>query len=201
VNEQHRSPSGRKLTLHARAERQQQTRRRITEAAVQLHQELGPLRTTVTAIAELARVERLTVYRHFPDEHALHAACQRHFFTLNPPPDPRVWTEIAEFAPRVRAALTDLYAYWDRVQDMAATVLRDHQIDPERAGGGIVAFTNRSRDAILSNHRGRGTSARTRQALVSHAVHYYTWRSLVHDGGLTNRQAVTLMTTLVTTAA
>ena len=51
-----------------RAELQEQTRLRITEAAVELHGTLGPARTSVTAVAERAGVERATVYRHFPDE-------------------------------------------------------------------------------------------------------------------------------------
>ena len=197
MSEHRRSTSGRKLTLRARAERQEQTRQRITEAAVHLHQELGPLRTTVTAIAELAGVERLTVYRHFPDEHTIHAACQRHFFSLNPPPDPTTWSAIPDFETRLRAALAELYGYWDRIQDMAATLLRDHQVDPDRAGGGIVDFMQRSRDAILTGHRGRGSSAKVRRALVAHAVHFYTWRSLVHDGGLSARQAADVMAGMV----
>lgn len=164
---------------------------------MQLHQELGPLRTTVSAIAELAGVERLTVYRHFPDERALHAACQRHFFGLNPPPDPRAWAGIEDFERRVGTALADLYAFWDRIQDMAATLLRDHQVDPERAGGGIVSLMERSRDAMLTGHAGRGARDRRRRAVVGLAVHYATWRTLVHDGGLSNEQAVSIMSDVV----
>lgn len=197
MSEQPRSTTGRKLTLRARAERQEQTRQRITEAAVQLHQELGPLRTTVTAIAELAGVERLTVYRHFPDEHALHAACQRHFFGLNPPPDPAAWAGIEDVEQRVRTALAELYAFWDHIQDMAATLLRDHQVDPERAGGGIVSLMQRSRDAILAGQARRGALARRRRAVVGLAVHYATWRTLVHDGGLSNEEAASLMSDVV----
>lgn len=197
MSEQKRSTSGRKLTLRVRAKRQEETRQRITEAAVKLHQELGPLRTTVTAIAELAGVERLTVYRHFPDEHAIHAACQQHFFSLNPPPDPTTWSAIPDFETRLGAALEELYDYWDRIQNMAATLLRDHQIDPERAGGGIVAFMRRSTDTILTGHRDRGSRAKLRRALVAHAVHFYTWRNLVPEGGPSNPQAADLMTRMV----
>ena len=164
---------------------------------MQLHQELGPLRTTVTAIADRAGVERLTVYRHFPDEHALHTACQAHFFSVNPPPDPASWTLVSDFDERVRIALTDIYAYWERIQQMAATLLRDNQIDPQRAGAGIVAFIARSREAILTGRPGRGARSRLTRAAVGHAVHYSTWRSLVVDGGLTNTQAATLMTEFV----
>lgn len=199
MTEQHHSPRGRKLTLRARAERQQQTRQRIIDATVQLHQEIGPLRTTVTAIAQRAGVERLTVYRHFADEQALHVACQQRFFSVNPPPDPAAWTALQEFGPRVRTALRELYAYWEGIEEMAGALLRDHQIEPERAGRGIVAFTGRCREAILDRNGGRGTQALLRKAVVGHAVQFSTWRSLVREGGLTNEQAAAVMTEMVTT--
>ena len=53
--------------LGKRAEKQQETRRRIVEAAVDLHSTLGPARTTVAQIAERAGVQRHTYYAHFPD--------------------------------------------------------------------------------------------------------------------------------------
>jgi len=56
----------RKYEMKRRAERMEETRRRITEAAVELHETVGPARTTVSAVAEKARVQRHTYYRHFP---------------------------------------------------------------------------------------------------------------------------------------
>src|SRR5258706_7410805 len=70
-----------------RAELEAQTRLRITEAAMKLHGTVGPLRTTVTAVAEEAVVQRGTVYRHFRDEDALVCACSMHCVSLNPTPD------------------------------------------------------------------------------------------------------------------
>src|SRR3954454_13274217 len=58
----------RKYDLGRRADAKADTRRRITEAAVDLHATVGPARTTISAIAERAGVQRLTVYRHFPEE-------------------------------------------------------------------------------------------------------------------------------------
>ena len=65
----------RRYRKRLRAEQEQQTRQAITEAAVKLHGTLGPARTTVSAIAEEAGVQRATVYRHFPDEPSLFQAC------------------------------------------------------------------------------------------------------------------------------
>jgi len=47
-------PVTRKYELKRRAERQEQTRARIVEAAIALHSEVGPTRTTISAIAARA---------------------------------------------------------------------------------------------------------------------------------------------------
>ena len=65
--------ASRTYELKRRAERQEETRRRIVAAAVELHTTLGPARTTVQAIAEQAGVTRPTVYAHFPDARSLAA--------------------------------------------------------------------------------------------------------------------------------
>ena len=77
--------------LKRRAERQEMTRRRIIEAAIELHQTIGPAATTVSEIAERAQVGRVTVYRHFPDELTLARACSGLYFTRHPAPDPDRW--------------------------------------------------------------------------------------------------------------
>ena len=46
--------------LGQRATKQEETRRRIVEAAVDLHSSLGPARTTIAQIAEKAGVQRHT---------------------------------------------------------------------------------------------------------------------------------------------
>src|SRR5687767_13151336 len=87
--------STRRYELRKRADAMEATRRRITEAAVELHADVGPARTTITAIAERAGVQRQTVYRHFPSEDDLFAACSRHFYEGDRWPDPARWREIA----------------------------------------------------------------------------------------------------------
>jgi AcrR family transcriptional regulator len=51
----------RKYELKRRAERQEETRRRIAEAALELHTTIGAARTTVSAIADRAGVQRHTL--------------------------------------------------------------------------------------------------------------------------------------------
>src|SRR5688572_11441478 len=113
-----------------RADLEEQTRLRITESAVALHQELGPARTSVSAVAERAGVRRSTVYRHFPDDAALFAACSSHWRAANPAPDPRPWAAIEDPAARTEAALRELYAFYGRTEGMYTSLLRDEDLVP-----------------------------------------------------------------------
>src|SRR5204863_5240114 len=119
------SDQKRPYRMKRRAELEEQTRRRITESAVALHEELGPAQTSISAIAEHAGVRRSTVYRHFPDEDALFDACSAHWRAANPPPDPRVWAAIEDPAARTERALRELYAFYARTEPMYTSLLRD----------------------------------------------------------------------------
>ncbi len=109
----------------ARRRKAADTRSRIAQAAMELHGEVGPRRTTISAIAERAGVERLTVYRHFPDSEALFAGCSERFRELNPPPSPDLWRSIAAREKRARKLLGELYAYFGRVAPMLDRLYRD----------------------------------------------------------------------------
>ena len=197
VSELERSPSGRKLHLRARALRQSETRQRITQATVELHQKHGPLHTSITAIAQRAGVERLTVYRHFPDEASLHQACQQHFFAAHALPNLALWREISTFPNRLEVGVADLYEYWDQTHEMFSSVLRDHEVDPERSGAGVVTFMSLARDALLEGQDVSGHLGQILRAVVGHAVHFYTWRSLVREQGLSNADAARLMCEMI----
>src|SRR3954467_13011580 len=113
-----------------RAELEEETRRRITESTVALHEELGPARTSISAVAERAGVRRSTVYRHFPDEEALFDACSSHWAAANPPPDPGAWAAIEDPAERTDTALHDLYSFSPRREAMYTSLLRDEPLVP-----------------------------------------------------------------------
>ena len=185
--------------LQRRAESQAETRLRIIEATVELHRALGPARTTISAIAERAGVQRLTVYRHFPDENALLMACSGHYLTLHPPPDPNPWRGIEDPHRRLETGLGALYAYYGATGDMWASVLRDAAVHaPTRT---VVARRHRFLDAILDvlvqGFRVKGAAGKLVHAAVAHAVDFYAWQSLVEAGGLTTAQAVELMVAMV----
>src|SRR4051812_47652832 len=103
--------SSRPYQLKRRAQRQEQTRQRIVDAAVELHTTLGPAQTSIQAIADRAGVTRPTVYAHFPDSRSLLMACSGHVATTMPPPDASAWAVIDDPAERLRVALGEVYAY------------------------------------------------------------------------------------------
>src|SRR5436190_19251779 len=119
------SDQKRPYRMKRRAELEEQTRRRITDSAVALHEELGPAQTSITAIAERAGVRRSTVYRHFPDEDALFDACSTHFRALNPPPALGDWSAVADPDDRTESALGELYAFYGRTHEMYESLFRD----------------------------------------------------------------------------
>ena len=77
--------------MRDRLDRMEETRRRIAQATVELHSTLGPARTSISAIAERAGVQRHTVYYHFPNLVSLFKACTEHGLRMIAPPDPETW--------------------------------------------------------------------------------------------------------------
>jgi AcrR family transcriptional regulator len=115
----------RRYTLKERAKSQAETRQRIVEATMALHEEIGPRATTISAIAARAGVQRLTVYRHFPDENAVFQACTSHWLSLNSPPDPEAWEGAGDLAAQREAALAAFHAYYARTRAMWHAAHRD----------------------------------------------------------------------------
>jgi AcrR family transcriptional regulator len=171
----------RKYELKKRAERQEETRRRIVEAAIQLHRTKGPARTTFSDIARTAGVQRHTLYRHFPAERDLMLACSGHFYEEEAPPDPAGWSGLADAGERLRAGLSALYLWYERVEDMFTCVLRDAEVNPlvremrELRG----AEPMRRIRASLADGLGAGTRA---QAALDLALDFHAWRRLAQSG-------------------
>ena len=178
------------------------TRRRIVEALVELHEEVGPAATTITAIAERAGVQRLTVYRHFPDDRALLGACSSHWQEDHPLPDPATWTGIADPRCRLEKALRGLYDYFRDGAPMLERILQDESEMPEVAEV-MTPWWGYMREVAAGLSAGWGVSGdaqRLVRSAVGHALGIYTWRSL-SDEGLSNQEAVELMVGLVADVA
>jgi AcrR family transcriptional regulator len=189
----------RKYEMKRRAERVQETRRRITEAAVELHQTVGPARTTVSAVAEKAGVQRHTYYAHFPELKDLYQACMGHYSERNPVPEPSSWTDIAEAEERLRVALSEVYAYYSGNEAMLSNVLRDAAIDPmvQEIMVPFDQYLETVRDAIADAFEASGDRQEELLGAVALAQDFQTWRTLVRQQELSQDRAVELMVGMV----
>ena len=196
------SDQRRPYRMRRRAELEQRTRQRITESTVELHGTVGPARTSISAVAERAGVRRSTVYRHFPDEAALFAACTSHWMAANPLPDIGRWAAIDDPDERLRRALQELYAHYRRTERMMENVLRDEATVSivKRMLGGYRDYITAARGTLMGGRRVRGRERRRVLAAIGHALAFATWRSLVREQGLDDSQASELMCRLVLAA-
>ena len=183
----------------ARAAKQAETHDALARAAFELHSSIGPSRTTVSAIAEKAGVQRLTVYRHFPDQDAIFAACSALSFAEDPPPDPEAWRTIVEPEGRLRTALTQLYGYYRRKHQLLTNLYRDAELPVVAA-----ALTRRRKvlakgAAVLAAGWAKADEkpAPLLVAAIGHALDFATWRSLTGSQGLSDEETVKIMVVLV----
>jgi AcrR family transcriptional regulator len=192
------NPPKRKYELKKRAAEMAETHLRITEAAIELHGTVGPARTTLSAVAKRAGVERRTLYRHFPTEADLFEACSTHYFTANPFPDLDNWRAIRDPQQRLDRALNELYAYYERTEPMLSNALRDAElVDFARdAVAPLHAYLDEAADILTIGRRARGRRRQLLGGAVRHALAFSTWRSL-STNGIRRAEAATLMSTLV----
>lgn len=187
----------RSYTLKRRAEQQAQTRQRIVEAAVDLHGSVGPAQTTVSMVAERAGVQRHTVYAHFPDERSLLLACSGLTVERDPLPDAEPWRALDDPAARLTAGLEALYGWYGRNAALAACVLRDAEHhEPTRE---VTELRLGPPMAACREVLGTGLDDRQR-ALLGLALTFFTWRTLVRDGGLDRDAAVATMVRAILSA-
>jgi len=177
--------------LKRRAEQQDETRRQIVEATVELHQTVGPAATTIAQIAERAGVGRVTVYRHFPDEEALLQACSSHYAGEHPLPDPEAWRSIADPRERLRTALLDAYAYHRETEAMFTHVFRD--VPDHAVAEPYHAHWRHATEVLLEPFRERGRRRAALRAGIALALGFETWRLLAREQGLADDQAAELM--------
>jgi AcrR family transcriptional regulator len=176
------------------------TRERIVEATFELHRERGPAFATISAIAQRARVERHTVYRHFPDLVALMRACTAHGMRTTGLPDPEGWRAIDDRYERFRTALSAMYRYWRDNEQLIANILRDSPVMPELVEGSVAYQDHLGRvwQTVLEPWMSTpGELGQRVRALAGTALEFGTWQSLARRYGLTDEAAVETMVAAV----
>lgn len=180
--------------MHRRLEHTQETRRRITAAAFDLHATIGPSRTTIRAIAERAGVQRHTVYAHFPEMESLYLACTQHGMRVTGMPEPGPWLAVSDPSARMRSGLADLYGWYRANERMLRNVLEDDPGAPAAAEPDPFSARMTSLTEALTVGWSLADDASRPMLLVvvQHAMRFDTWRSLT-SAGLTDAGAVELL--------
>jgi len=189
--------STRRYTLRKRAEQQAETRRRIVEAAIELHGTVGPANTTLSMIAERAGVQRHTLYAHFPDERSLSLACSGLHFERQPMPDAAAWRDIRDQRKRLTTGLRAIYDWYERNEALVACVVRDAEIHPLTRE--IVELRFAPFMIAWNEVLGAKLTAKQR-AMLQLALSFHTWRTLARDAGLKQAAAADAMVQAIESA-
>lgn len=189
----------RKYTLSKRAEQQAETRRRIAQAAIDLHSIHGPARTTLSQVAEQAGVQRHTLYAHFPDEKSLALACSGLHLEQDPPPRSAQWAEVEGRGQRLVTALRAIYSWYDRNSSLLAAVLRDAEYHEVTREVSQLRFGPTMADWLAT--LGDPQDPPRRRAMLALALSFHGWRTLMREGGLAVDDAAETMTAAVLAAA
>ena len=165
---------------------------------------MGPAATTISAIAAGAGVERLTVYRHFPDDAALLGEAIGHLFAAHPLPDMPSWFSERNPERRLRRALGDLYGFYRTTGPVVGRLLREQPAlpasrDPLRP---LTEPLTALPSALAEGWPTYGEGGRVRLvAVIRHAIGYETWWSLADGSTMDDEDAVAVMVRLAATAA
>jgi AcrR family transcriptional regulator len=103
----------RRYRLGKRAERAADTRRRIIEATLELHDQQGITRTTVRDVAGRAAVAPSTVLQHFPRLDQLIRACGELSDQLAPMPTEALLAGASGIPERVQRMATAMFEWWE----------------------------------------------------------------------------------------
>jgi AcrR family transcriptional regulator len=170
---------------------------------VALHTTVGPVSTTDIAIAERAGVTRRTFYRHFPNDVALFKACTSHTMDVWPPPDSSPWRRIGDPAERLAVALGELYEFYGVAGRGLIAIMREApllraELRPIPSHADLLRGMT---SVLLEGWGARGRRREVLRAVIEHATSVNTWGSLVAQQGLTDQEAIGVLTAMVVEAA
>ena len=170
--------------MKRRAEQVDETRLRITEAAVRLHTSVGPSKTSIASVADEAGVTRLTVYRHFETLDDLFVACTAHWRASHPAPDAMRWLSIPDQRERARVAFGELYDWFRLNASDLYPINRDRAVLPPSARLAAEERTAFLADAILAGEGPAGPANHKLLTVTRHLAEFLTWHALAIRGGL-----------------
>src|SRR5438094_2828730 len=134
-----------------RAAANEETRKRIVDAAIALHAEKGVLGTSWPDIAKRADVALGTVYRHFPSLDQLVPACTSENTLRTRPPGPSILLGLARPEERIGQFVRELFAFYGRTAPWTPRAAIDRYqlpvLDPNlsRPEAGVRALLDRAR--------------------------------------------------------
>ena len=184
--------------LRRRAEHQDQTRQKIVDATIELHQSIGAAQTTISEIAKRAGVGKVTVYRHFPDEESLFYACSGHYFSQHPFPDLALWRQIPDPVERLQTGLRESYAWYEENAQMIGMALAEARHLPMMAP--YHAYWDDAAETLAAAWRTRGQQRKNQKAAIVLALSFDTHRTLTREQQLSTERAIALMSRLVENA-
>jgi AcrR family transcriptional regulator len=179
-----------------RAAANEETRRRIVDAAIALHAEKGVLGTSWPDIARRADVALGTVYRYFPGLDQLVPACTSENALRVKPPTPSILTGLIRPQERIGRFVEELFAFYARSAPWAPRAGVDRQDLP------VLNTILSRREAALKAlvEETLGPLRRRRHALDAALAltDFGVWRSLTRSG-LSSQAAARLITELLVT--
>ncbi len=185
----------RKYQQTKRAVALEETRQRIVEAAIKLHQLKGPAATSMRDVAQEAGVGAVTVYRHFADDMELLSACSGTYFERHPFPDLEAWQEISDAEERVQHGLREAYAFHRETEPMISSVIDDLRNSPIMAA--YYGYWKTAGEILLDAFPEAQQKDEMLKAAIALALSFEAWRLLASDEGLSDEAALSLMTRLV----
>ena len=174
------------------------TRQRVLAGAVRAFQERGIRAVSTTQLAHEIGISKATLYAHFPDEWSLALACSGTHLERHPLPDPEPWSAIADPRERLRAGLGALHAWYGRNDGLAGCVLRDAEV--HEVSRAIIALRLAPVMQRMIEVLGSPLAAPQRPMLAL-ALSFFTWRTLVREGGLAPEAAVEQLVRAIVGAA
>ena len=170
----------RSYRMEKREQARSDTRDRILQATMQLHDEKGPAFTTFAEVAERAGVGQATVHRHFATPGELVRNCGMHVWTQMRPPVPeeaaRYFAGLDTREEKLARLIAETDAFYERGAHRLTLAARDRDMFPEldgfltAVGAGIDALVSEALSPPVPDRRTVGVVA----ALVSLSV----WKDL-----------------------